>query len=104
MVPYTGGSAQSLADVIAGRVALIEGYAGLAGAYQSGQLKALAVASEKRLPHVPSVPTVSETLPDFVAVGWQCVVAPVTLHDLLTVHPAREMANPTPINTTIVMT
>ena len=42
MVPYTGGSAQALADIIAGRVSLvIEGYAGLAGAYQSGQLKAL---------------------------------------------------------------
>ena len=51
MVPYTGGSAQALADIIAGRVSLvIEGYAGLAGAYQSGQLKALAVASAERLP------------------------------------------------------
>jgi len=78
MVPYTGGSAQALADIIAGRVSLvIEGYAGLAGAYQSGQLKALAIASEKRLPHLPNLPTVAETLPGFVAVGWQCVVAPV---------------------------
>ena len=78
MVPYTGGSAQALADIMAGRVSLvIEGYAGLAGAYQSGQLKALAVASAKRLPHLPNLPTVAETLPGFVAVGWQCVVAPV---------------------------
>ena len=84
MVPYTGGSAQSLADVTAGRVALvIEGYAGLAGAYESGQLKALAVASEKRLPHVPDLPTVAETLPGFVAVGWQCVVAPVGTPDAI---------------------
>jgi putative tricarboxylic transport membrane protein len=82
MVPYTGGSAQSMADVMAGRVALvIEGYAGLAGAYQSGELKALAVASEKRLPHLPNLPTVSETLPGFVSVGWQCVVAPVGTPD-----------------------
>jgi tripartite-type tricarboxylate transporter receptor subunit TctC len=84
MVPYTGGSAQSLADVTAGRVALvIEGYAGLAGAYESGQLEALAVASEKRLPHVPDLPTVAETLPGFVAVGWQCVVAPVGTPDAI---------------------
>jgi tripartite-type tricarboxylate transporter receptor subunit TctC len=84
MVPYTGGSAQSLADVTAGRVSLvIEGYAGLAGAYQSGQLKALAVASEKRLPHVPELPTVAETLPGFVAVGWQCVVAPIGTPDAI---------------------
>jgi tripartite-type tricarboxylate transporter receptor subunit TctC len=77
MVPYTGGSSQALADIIAGRVAMvIEGYAGLAGAYQSGQLKALAIASEKRLAHIPNVPTVAETIPGFVAVGWQCVVAP----------------------------
>jgi tripartite-type tricarboxylate transporter receptor subunit TctC len=78
MVPYTGGSAQALADILAGRVAMvIEGYSGLAGAYQSGQLKALAIASEKRLPHVPNVATVAETLPGFVAAGWQCVVAPI---------------------------
>ena len=78
MVPYTGGSSQALADIMAGRVAMvIEGYAGLAGAYQSGQLKALAIASEKRLPHLPNLPTVAETLPGFVAAGWQAVVAPV---------------------------
>ena len=78
MVPYTGGSAQALADIVAGRVSLvIEGYSGLAGAYESGQLKALAIAASNRVPGLPDLPTVAETLPGFVAVGWQCVVAPV---------------------------
>jgi len=45
--------------------------------------KALAVASEKRLPHLPDLPIVAETLPGFVAVGWQCVVAPVGTSDAI---------------------
>jgi tripartite-type tricarboxylate transporter receptor subunit TctC len=77
MVPYKGGSAQAVPDIIGGRVAMvIEGYSGLAGTYQSGTLKALAIASEKRLPDLPNLPTVAETLPGVVAVGWQAVLAP----------------------------
>jgi tripartite-type tricarboxylate transporter receptor subunit TctC len=78
MVPYTGGSSQALSDLIGGRVSMvIEGYAGLSGAFQSGSLKPLAIASAQRLPQVPDLPTVAETLPGFVAAGWQAVVAPV---------------------------
>jgi tripartite-type tricarboxylate transporter receptor subunit TctC len=77
MVPYKGGSAQAVPDIIGGRVTMvIEGYSGLAGTYQSGTLKALAIASAKRLPDLPNLPAVSETLPGFVAVGWQAVLAP----------------------------
>jgi tripartite-type tricarboxylate transporter receptor subunit TctC len=84
MVPYKGGSAQSLADIVAGRIPMvIEGYAGLAGAYQSGQLRALAIASSKRLPDLPNLPTVSETLPGFAAAGWQVVVAPLGTPDAI---------------------
>jgi len=78
MVPYSGGgTSQALADIIAGRIPIvIEGYTGLSGAFQSGQLKPLAIASEQRLPEVPNVPTVIETIPGFIATGWQAVVAP----------------------------
>src|SRR5262249_18351195 len=42
-VPYTGGSAHALADVIGGRIPIvIEAYAGLEGGHRSGQLQALA--------------------------------------------------------------
>lgn len=78
VVPYTGGPAAALTDVMGGRVPLIiEGYSGLAGAIQAHKLNVLAVASSKRLPDFPDRPTVAETLPGFAAGGWQGIVAPL---------------------------
>jgi tripartite-type tricarboxylate transporter receptor subunit TctC len=78
VVPYTGGPAAALTDVMGGRVPLIiEGYSGLAGAIQAHKLNVLAVASSKRLPDFPDLPTVAETLPGFAAGGWQGIVAPL---------------------------
>jgi tripartite-type tricarboxylate transporter receptor subunit TctC len=77
VIPYTGGAAQALSDIVAGRISMIvEGYAGMAGIYQAGTLKPLAVGSAQRLEEAPQIPTVAETLPGFVAAGWQVVVAP----------------------------
>lgn len=77
VVPYTGGPAAALTDVIGGRVPMIiEGYSGLAGAIQAHTLNVLAVASRKRLPEFPDLPTVAETFPGFTAGGWQGIVAP----------------------------
>jgi tripartite-type tricarboxylate transporter receptor subunit TctC len=42
----------------------------------AGRLKLLAVASAKRLPSMPNVPTIAETLPSFEAVAWYAIVAP----------------------------
>lgn len=78
MVPYSGGTAQVLHDVMGGRIALVmDAYSGVAGAIQAGAVKPLAVASRERLPNFPDLPTAAETIPGFAASGWQALVAPV---------------------------
>lgn len=73
-MPYSGGPAAALADVIGGRVPLIiEGYSGLAGAIQAHSLRVLAVGSTRRLPDFPDLPTVAETLPGFAAGGCKAL-------------------------------
>jgi tripartite-type tricarboxylate transporter receptor subunit TctC len=77
-VPYNGGPAAAVSDLAAGRVSMaIEGYGGLVGAVKAGSIKLIAVASAQRLPDFPELPTVSETIPDFTATGWQVMVAPL---------------------------
>jgi len=84
MIPYTGGPHASLSDLIAGRVAVVvEGYSGLAGAMQGGNIKGLAVASHQRLPGFENLPTVAETLPGFIAGGWNVMLAPVGTPDAI---------------------
>lgn len=77
LVPYQGGTAQALNDVIAGRIPMvIDAYPPLVGAMQSGHVRPLAVGSEKRFPAFPNVATMQETLPGFRSSGWLALVAP----------------------------
>jgi len=77
-VPYNAGPAAALADVAGGRVSMIiEGFSGIVGSVRAGQVKLIAVASQKRLPQFPDVPAVAETIPGFSATGWQVLVAPL---------------------------
>jgi len=77
-VPYNGGPSAAISDVAAGRVnMIIEGYPGIIGAVNAGQVKLIAVASPQRLPEFPNLPTVAETIPGFAAAGWLIVAAPV---------------------------
>jgi tripartite-type tricarboxylate transporter receptor subunit TctC len=77
-VPYTGGPGAALSDVASGRVSMIiEGYSGIIGAVNAGQVKLIATGSAKRLPEFPDLPTVAETIPGFSATGWIIMAAPV---------------------------
>ena len=71
-------SVRGVGDVAGGRVTMIiEGYPGIIGAANAGQVKLIAVASPQRLPEFPDLPTVAETIPGFAAAGWLIVAAPI---------------------------
>lgn len=75
-IPYKG-DAPGLVDVMSGQVTVALPTAIAAAPYvKSGQLRALAVTSNKRLPSFPEVPTVAETVPGFEAVSWGGVMVP----------------------------
>ena len=75
-VPYRG-SAPALQGLVAEDVDLMFDNLGVSlGLTKTGQLKLLAVASSSRLPAMPNVPTIAETLPSFEAVAWYAIVAP----------------------------
>jgi tripartite-type tricarboxylate transporter receptor subunit TctC len=72
------GTPQGLSDVMGGRVqVIIDGLPSLAGSIAGGNLKLLAVGSAKRLPNLPDVPTIAETVPAIPrALGWFALMAP----------------------------
>jgi tripartite-type tricarboxylate transporter receptor subunit TctC len=71
------GTSQALQDVMGGRLGLMfDGLGALAGALASGAVKVLATTAPERLPHLPHLPTVAETIPDFVALSWYPMLAP----------------------------
>ena len=75
-IPYRG-SAPALQGLLAGDVDVMFDNLGVSlPLVQAGKLKLLAVASPSRLPALPDVPTIAETLPGFEAVAWYGIVAP----------------------------
>src|SRR3954447_3931565 len=75
-IPYRG-SAPALQGLVAGDVDVMFDNLGVSlPLVQAGKLKLLAVASPARLPALPNVPTIAETLPGFEAVAWYGIVAP----------------------------
>jgi tripartite-type tricarboxylate transporter receptor subunit TctC len=76
-IPYKGG-ADALSDLIGGRIgALFPDIATGLPQIRAGKIKALAVASERRVAALPGLPTVGESgYAGFEAWAWQGFVAP----------------------------
>lgn len=75
-VPYKG-IPPAVTDVIGGRVTMLFTTTISAAPHlNSGKLRALALTSAKRLPSMPNVPTVGETIAGYQAEAFQGVIAP----------------------------
>jgi tripartite-type tricarboxylate transporter receptor subunit TctC len=75
-VPYKGGG-QAMTDVVGGNLPML--YTAVAGALpfvQKGLVRAVAVSSAQRLPSLPDVPTVAESVPGFESSSWIGILAP----------------------------
>ena len=62
---------------------MFEGLAGMAPGTQNGGIRLLGVASQKRLPNVPDLPTIGETIPGVVSSGWIVMMVPVGVPDAI---------------------
>jgi tripartite-type tricarboxylate transporter receptor subunit TctC len=75
-VPYKG-TAPALAALVAGEVDMMCDNLGVSLPHvKAGRIKALAVASAKRVPSLPDAPALAESLPGFEAVAWFAIVGP----------------------------
>jgi len=75
-VPYKG-SAPAVTDVVAGHVPLMFVDLGPAlSLIKAGKVRAVGVSTAARLPTLPDVPPVNDTVKGFDVASWQMVVAP----------------------------
>jgi len=79
IVPYKG-SAPAYQDLIGGQIdGFIDPILGSAGYAKSGLLKVIAVTSKQRVPMIPDVPTVGETVPGYEFYSWYGLWGPAKL-------------------------
>lgn len=80
------GAGPAFQDVVAGQInAMFNGLLGADAGLRGGQVRAIAVAAEQRLPELPDVPTMREQGVDMIAANWFGFLAPAT-----TLMPVRE--------------
>jgi tripartite-type tricarboxylate transporter receptor subunit TctC len=79
IVPYKG-TGPAMTDLVGGQIeGFIDPVLGSVQFHRNGQLKVVGVTSAKRLPNLPDVATVSETIPDFQCASWYGLWGPAKL-------------------------
>ena len=79
IVPYKG-STPAYQDLIGGQIAgFVDPALGAVQHHKAGNLRILAVTSATRLPTLPDVPTVAETLPGYEFTSWYGLWGPAKL-------------------------
>ncbi|NDD23332.1 MAG: tripartite tricarboxylate transporter substrate binding protein [Betaproteobacteria bacterium] len=79
IVPYKG-TGPAMTDLVGGQIeCFIDPVLGSVQFHRSGQLKVVGVTSTKRLPNLPDVATVSETIPDFQCASWYGLWGPAKM-------------------------
>ncbi len=97
-VPYRG-SAPALVGVIAGEIeTAIFGISAAYGFIRQGQVRVIAVTSATRMPILPDVPAIAETIPGYDVVSWygMLTTAGTPAANIAHLHQAlvRAMSNP----------
>ena len=75
-VPYKG-SAPALNDLVGGHIQMM--FCDVPPAMsliQAGKIRALGVTTAERVPFLPNIPAIAETLPDFDVTSWLGIVVP----------------------------
>ncbi len=75
-VPYRGGSL-AVNDLIAGHVNLMfEGLQSMGPSVREGKVRGIGISSTTRLPAMPDLPPISDTVPGYEAGTWNGIIAP----------------------------
>jgi tripartite-type tricarboxylate transporter receptor subunit TctC len=91
-VPYPG-LAPALRDLIAGHIdAIFDTPGSVLPHVYSGSVKALAITGAKRIPELPKVPAIAESLPSISHTDWFAVVAPPKTPPALAARLSQEIA------------
>src|SRR4029079_16301784 len=77
-VPYRGGG-PAIQDLVAGKIQVSFGtLPAILPHVASGKIRIIAAAEKKRIPELPDTPTIDETIPGVINIGWAGILAPAS--------------------------